>query len=614
MDKRNTIIGVALLLAAFGSFFLAQRYAPPPPPPRPPDTVRPADPVTPGDEAAPLRPSPGVATTDNGSPRALPAADNALQEIVTLGNEHVVLSFTNFGGAIRDAALLRFPAVKGSLDPYVFNQLRYAPALSFVDFPGLDRHTPWQLVSQGDGRVVYRAVVDRRVEVTRTYRLPRVGEGGDPYRLRQEVVFRNLSDEPVGAQRIALNLGTAAPVSSADTGYHLNVGSYDGNKAQFVRRDALMGGGFLAWIGLRDGAPKPVIERIRPLTWASVKNQFFTSVLTADGNPGVGVTVRLVDLPAFPDSTKPNIGVTGNALFDLPRIEPGDTARLDGWFYVGPKEYHRLANFDHREDLVMDFGFFGFFSKILLTLMNWFYALVPNYGVAIILTTIALKTVFLPLTLAAAKSSKRMAKIQPLMKELQSKYDRSDPKQVQKQQREMLDLFKQHRVNPLGGCLPILVTIPFFIGFFQMLQSASELRFAEFLWVADLSAPDTVWRPLGFPLNIMPLLMCATMVIQMRLVPTPTMDNAQARILKMMPYVMLIFCYGFSSALSLYWTVSNVYTIGQQLVINRMKDDEPLPASGTAPAAAGKGVAAKPAAPTAPARTVPSGSRKKRRR
>jgi YidC/Oxa1 family membrane protein insertase len=135
-----------------------------------------------------------------------------------------------------------------------------------------------------------------------------------------------------------------------------------------------------------------------------------------------------------------------------------------------------------------------------------------------------------------------------------------------------MELFKKHKVNPLGGCLPILITIPFFIGFFQMLQSTSELRFQEFFWAVDLSAPDTVAHLFGLPINIFPVLMGATMVIQMHLTPTPTVDNMQAKMMKIMPYFFALICYNFSCALALYSTVNGLFTIGQQLVVNRMKD------------------------------------------
>ncbi len=293
-------------------------------------------------------------------------------------------------------------------------------------------------------------------------------------------------------------------MNASDNGYYLNVGHYDGEDDKFIGRGQLEGGGFLSWIGVRENPAKAFIDNPGTFQWASVKNQFFTSILTPD-TPAVAVRARRVELPPFPDSTKPAVGITGDAMFDLPRIEPGASAEFNAWFYVGPKEYNRLVKFGNREDLVMEFGFFGFFAKLLLTMLNWFHGLIPNYGIAIIITTLVLKTVFLPLTLSAAKSSKRMAKIQEPLKAIREKY-KDNP---QKMQKETLELFKAHKVNPLGGCLPILVTIPFFFGFFTMLQSSSEIRFAEFLWVTDPSRADTVARIFGFPVNIMPLLMGA---------------------------------------------------------------------------------------------------------
>jgi YidC/Oxa1 family membrane protein insertase len=217
----------------------------------------------------------------------------------------------------------------------------------------------------------------------------------------------------------------------------------------------------------------------------------------------------------------------------------------------------------------MQYGFFKHFSQILVTLMTWVHKYLPNWGVAIIVTTLILKIVFLPFTLAASRSAKRMQKIQPEMQAVREKF-KDNP---QKLQAATMELFKKHKVNPLGGCIPILITMPFFFGFFTMLQSAAELRFEPFLWAADLSAPDTVAHVFGFPVNIMPLLMGATMIYQMRLTPQPAVDNAQAKMLKFMPYIFILFCYTFSCALALYSTINGLFTIGQQLVINRMKDE-----------------------------------------
>ena len=265
---------------------------------------------------------------------------------------------------------------------------------------------------------------------------------------------------------------------------------------------------------------------------------------------------------------KARIGITGS-LETEPVALAADSATTLGYdFYVGPKEFSRLESFEERQDLVMQFGFFGFFSKLLLQLMNWIYGFLPNYGVAIIITTLIIKTILWPLTAQAASPRRRMAKIQEPLKAIREKH-KDNP---QKQQAETLALFKANKINPLGGCLPIFVQIPIFFGLFRMLQSASELRFAEFLWIADLSAPDTLARIAGFPINLLPLFMGVTMFYQMKMMPTPTVDNMQAKMFKFMPFIFLVICYNFSSGLVLYWTVQNLFTIGQQYLTNRRPD------------------------------------------
>jgi YidC/Oxa1 family membrane protein insertase len=291
-------------------------------------------------------------------------------------------------------------------------------------------------------------------------------------------------------------------------------------------------------------------------------------------------------LPALADEDIRAYGITGIAQFEVKPLGAKADAKISGSIYVGPKEYHRLANgkiFKTDEDKVMDFGFFKFFSQILLTLMTWIHSFTHNWGVAIILTTLALKTLFIPFTLAASKSAKRMAKIQPEMQAIREKY-KDNP---QKQQQATMELFKTRKINPVGGCFPILITIPFFMGFFTMLGSAAELRFQPFLWAPDLSATDTIAVLFGLiPLRIMPLLMGATMVIQMHLTPTPSVDNAQMKMMKFMPYIFTLFCYNFSCALSLYSFVNGLFTIGQQLVINRLKDPADAGPAGPGTAAA----------------------------
>jgi YidC/Oxa1 family membrane protein insertase len=335
-----------------------------------------------------------------------------------------------------------------------------------------------------------------------------------------------------------------------------------------------------------------------------VKNQFFASLYTPD-KPGVGVVVKRLDLTRdspFADSAAPNIAITGAARFDLPVLPPNGSASLSGKIYVGPKEYPRLSQFEKDEDRVMQYDryffnrifFSGYVAPLENTLLNATYKWVQNWGVAVILMTLILKIISLPFTLAASKSAKRMAKLQPEMQAIREKY-KDNP---QKQQAATLELFKTHKVNPVGGCIPVLITMPLFVGFFAMLQGPAELRFQSFLWAKDLAAPDTVGYIFGIPINIMPLLMGATMYFQMQLTPTPSTDNMQMKMMKFMPVIFTFFCYNFSCALSLYSTVNGLFTIGQQLVINRMKDDTPVsPASTAATTVAGLGKAVKNVTP-----------------
>ncbi|MDQ5980347.1 MAG: YidC/Oxa1 family rane protein insertase [Verrucomicrobiota bacterium] len=601
MDKKNTTIGVLLLVAAVVSMILSAKYAPKPAAPLPLTPAPVESTATPAADTTPVA-APDATTTATG-PAAGPVSTPALglAETVTLANDVMIVTLTNHGGAIEHIALKQHLAIQGQPGLYTLNAVRAAPALSLTDFPGADRHTTYTLVSKTDTEAVYRATTPT-LEITRRYSLAQEA-GRDDYHVRHETTFRNITDAAQVLPKAVFNLGTATPLNAADYGMYLNTGYGDGEDTHFIARSDLEGGGLLSWIGMKDGSPPAFIERPSAITWATVKNQFFCMILTPD-QPGSGVRAERVKLdPRAPADDKRLYGVTGYAEFELKPLAAGAASTLGADYYAGPKEYKRLGNgdiFKHGEEKVMQFDSFffnkiflsGFFAPLLLTIMNWVHSLVAHvspewaWGWAIVITTLTLKIVFLPLTLAASKSAKRMAKLQPHMQALREKY-KDNP---QKMQAETLRIFKENKVNPVGGCIPILITIPFFVGFFAMLQSASDLRFAGFLWVTDLSAADTVWRipGLDLPLNIMPLLMGATMIFQMKLTPTPTADPAQQTMFKIMPWIFTLFCYTFAAGLALYSTINGLFTIGQQMIINRMPEpDLPINNGGAAKPAAG---------------------------
>jgi len=192
---------------------------------------------------------------------------------------------------------------------------------------------------------------------------------------------------------------------------------------------------------------------------------------------------------------------------------------------------------------------------------------------------VVLKAVFWPLTAASTRSAKRMQALQPQIKALQEKY-KDDPA---KAQRKMMEFWKEHKINPMSGCLPTLIQMPVFIGFFYMIRSAIELRGAHWGWVGDLSRPDTLFLipGFGFPFNLLPLVMGATMLWQAHLTPpSPGMDPAQAKMMRYMPLMFLVFLYNFSAGLTLYWTVNNLLSVVQTL-LTRTKP-EPVPVRGPA--------------------------------
>jgi YidC/Oxa1 family membrane protein insertase len=601
MDKKNTLIGVGFLIAAFAAFIFTAKHTPPPV--QPPAAAAPALPpvATPGPESttasAPAAPTSVLTAAPANTPFAALAKPDESARVLTLSNDFIEARFTDLGGAIKNVALKNYPAVKGQSAPFVINETHTDPMLAFTQesFPGLGRTTRYEVVSHTDKEVVFRAIWENRIEVTRRYSILPSGsptDKADPYQLRHEIVFHNLTDQTVALPRFALSLGTAAPVNAGDIGQHLATGYNTGSDIDFVKRSDLEASPMLSMVGMGSSTPLPLIETPVQIVWGSVENQFFASILTAD-QPGRGLITRRVELPPFPGAPMAAIGVTGAVSFETPALAAGAESKLGFDFYTGPKEYQRLSNgdiFKQSQDKVMQFGFFKIFSQLLLSIMSTIHTWGVSWGWSIVLTTLFLKIIFLPLTLSASKSAKRMQKIQPEMQAVREKY-KDNP---QKLQQATMELFKAHRVNPVGGCLPILITIPFFMGFFSMLQSTAELRFAEFLWASDLSMPDTVARiPLGFmtlPLNIMPILMGATMIIQMRLTPQPSVDNAQAKMFKFMPYIFAVFCYNFSCALSLYSTVNGLFTIGQQLIINRMKDSPLPPAPVAKVAKGGKGM------------------------
>jgi YidC/Oxa1 family membrane protein insertase len=311
------------------------------------------------------------------------------------------------------------------------------------------------------------------------------------------------------------------------------------------------------------------LDTTKAPTWLGVVNQYFASIVTPVGTKGNSIWAQRfpVDLPTWKAAGRS--GEDGkatlhgaDAALGMPGVAlaPGQTVTQRFELYTGPREYNRLHALGGERVKIMDFGWFGLVSKTLLTSMNWLNARFNSYAAAIIVLTIFIKLALWPLQNKATNSMKKMQALQPKMTELREKY-KDDPTRMNS---ELMKLYKDYGVNPFGGCLPILVQIPIFFGFYNMLGKAVELRNSKFLWVDDLSLPDTVAHLpfIGIPLNILPLVMAVTMFWQMAISPKSG-DPVQQRVFMFMPLIFVFFCYNFASALALYWTVQNLFSIVQ---------------------------------------------------
>ena len=294
------------------------------------------------------------------------------------------------------------------------------------------------------------------------------------------------------------------------------------------------------------------------IKWVALQTRYFMSGLIPEQIEEAGLHLEL----------KSDKFVTARYRQPEKAIQPGTQYIYKYQFFMGPKRIQELKTVGNDLHKVVNFGWFDIIAKPFLWLMNLFYSVIPNYGLAIIILTLLVKLVLWPLGQKSYKSMNEMKKIQPLMKEIREKY--KDDKQ--RMNKEVMGLYRTYKVNPLGGCLPMVVQLPVFFALYRMLYEAIELRHAPFfLWIDDLSAPDRLFRfdftvpfmepPFGIP--VLTIVMGASMLLQQKMSP-PMGDPTQAKMMMFMPIIFTVIFINFSSGLVLYWLVNNLLSIGQQ--------------------------------------------------
>ncbi|PID56367.1 hypothetical protein CSB45_11835 [candidate division KSB3 bacterium] len=352
-----------------------------------------------------------------------------------------------------------------------------------------------------------------------------------------------------------------------DVTAHFDAESFEGKALSMVwgpgagvhLEDAMRFEAGLVW---QRGTAKPERVAAKKLTgsrieqsveWVALNRKYFTVALFPMSAANTLSIQKITIHPANPDD---KINPVRQVLVGLSQALSGGECRLS--VYAGPKKRSELARTHQGFEKLLDYGFFGFIAEPLAQFMDYLYLYVGNYGVVIICLTILIKILFFPLTYKSFTSMKKMQDIQPEMKKLQEKY--KDDKQRLNQ--EMMAFYKEKGVNPMGGCLPMVLQIPVFFALYQTLSQSIELRGASFLWISDLSSTETLFfKPLV-------LLMGASMFLQQSMTPT-TADNRQAQMFKFMPILFTAMFWNFPSGLVLYWFMNNILTIGQQYLINK---------------------------------------------
>ena len=447
---------------------------------------------------------------------------------------------------------------------------------------GLPNPREFKIVEENSQRIVFRWRSNNDLQIDRIYER----DPSEGYVINHRTIFENLRSAPIAIDRVRMFLGSSFqiprmynPFDQAST--YLSVGYYndgaplaegcscatcsgriDGEKEEFFQ--------------LNEMGPSGKIEprRLSKAKWACVNNQFFVNILKPES--------ELTDFRVMGESVqkttsadgKEILGISGAISFPLGILKPGEPKEFSFSLYAGPKDYVELSKLSAEQKKVMQFGIFWWISEPLSWSLNKLSSIFGSYGLGIIVLTILVKLILWPLTAQATRSQKKMQALQGPLSKLREKHKGSP----QKLNQEMMKFYKEHKVNPFAGCWPILIQIPIFLGMFWMLRSAAELYGQQFMWATDLSEQDNVAMLQGFSLNILPIFMVVTQWYQMRLNPMqlgPEMSEAQrinAKMMRFMPFMFLVFLYFFSSALVLYWTVQNIMTIIQTLLTKNSVD------------------------------------------
>ncbi|MCB1237505.1 MAG: membrane protein insertase YidC [Verrucomicrobiae bacterium] len=520
---------------------------------------------------------------------AAPAIPPAEEKTAVLANADLRCTLTSAGGGIRMAEILDHTKVKGEEGAYVtLNERGKHPIGAISTGPGQWDAANWRVTEQTDAAVAFASETAGKLGIEKRFEI--AGPQSDEHLVKLTVTIRNNGDKPLSTAGQYLYLGSASALHAGEwprqTGFFWKEASRGSMEYQGV--DRFKKGGVM---GIGASQLESQTMAASGLGWAGVSDQYFTTMLKVKDSYDAPMWTARFPFDFEGGGKQPKRKPYAiEAAVGLPEVtlNPGDQRTLAYELYLGPKEYARLKRLGDQTTLVMNYDdtpIFGWmFGWAIKPLASWLIqglVALKNllggiggrhaYGIAIILITIAIRVLIWPVYAKSTRTMKRMSKLTPLMNELKEKYKDDQ----QRQSEELMKLYRDYGVNPLGGCLPMFIQMPVFLAFYGMLWRAVELRHESFLWVPDLAMPDTLFQipGLNIPFNLLPLIMAGTTAIQMALTPKSG-DKTQQTMFMLMPLIFLFICYNFASALALYWTTGNIFSIGQTWLMNKLPEPE----------------------------------------
>ena len=569
MDRQAWIAILLCFVVLAGWQVYVMKHAPPPlaralvsPSP----SLAPEATIAPSPSAGTSSPTASQSTAPNVPlPEVTPTPKPFAEQTTTLRNADLELLLTNRGGGIAEAVLPKHRGENGG--PIKLNSASRVPIGALLDKPSARLLEEFTMVP-GQGSVQFERTLPQNVTLRKKFILPEP-KVVDSYVAQLELDFQNGGATAYSNPGYFVALGSAEPIHQNDLPNYTRVTWCINGKTRATDVSWFNAQNY-PFVGVQKRAAQQSFEeKIGGAEWLGVSNQFFAVLSTPLATKATGVWAERFETRKD-KSGQPEYGIEGAMGMPGFQLQPGQSTTVQFQLYIGPKLYHRLAELTHNEAEIMDFGIWKLVSEALLNLMNLIHRFVGNYAVAILILTAIVKGILWPIQTKANKSMRRMAALSPKMQELREKY-KDDPT---KMNAEVMKLYKDYGVNPVSGCLPMMIQIPIFFGLFTMLRQAVELRNAGFLWVKDLSQPDTIGHipGLGWPINILPLIMAGTSFWMTHVTPKSG-DATQQRVMMFMPLIFVVFCYNFAAALALYYTTQNLFTI-LQLYQNR---NQPLP-------------------------------------